>query len=195
MYFSGVTWVNEKSGEINSDAFIGNVLAKVILIFYSATSMADTGVCNCKKYTGKECIPKDFLKINYLDFLNHIENLAYLYKWYLHCLVQLSGAQPCPTLCDPTDYSPPDTIAPQAPLSMEFSRQEYWSGLPFPPPEDLCNPGIKPVSLVSPALAGGVVTTAPLGIPRKDLEILKWQICNEYTNIKGIRSQRITMLR
>ena len=58
MYFSGVTWVNEKSGEINSDAFIGNVLAKVILIFYSATSVADTGVCNCKKYAGKECIPR-----------------------------------------------------------------------------------------------------------------------------------------
>ena len=41
----------------------------------------------------------------------------------------------------------------QAPLSMEFSRQEYWSGLPFPPPGDLPDPGIEPVSLESPALA------------------------------------------
>ena len=117
----------------------------------------------------------------------------------LQMVSSLSGAiiwcSAMPDSLWPTDYSPPDTIAPQAPLSMEFSRQEYWSGLPFPPPEDLCNPGIKPVSLVSPALAGGVFTTAPFGIPRKDLEILKWQICNEYTNIKGIRSQWITMLR
>ena len=38
---------------------------------------------------------------------------------------------------------------------MGFSRREYWSGLPFPPPGDLANPGIEPVSLTSPALAGG----------------------------------------
>ena len=38
---------------------------------------------------------------------------------------------------------------------MEFSRQEYWSGLPCPPPWDLPDPGIEPVSLMSPALAGG----------------------------------------
>ena len=50
----------------------------------------------------------------------------------------------------------PWTVALQAPLSMEFSRQEYWSGLPFPTPEDLPNPGIKPASLASPALAGGL---------------------------------------
>ena len=45
------------------------------------------------------------------------------------------------------------TRARQAPLSMGFSRQEYWSGLPFPPPGDLPNTGIKPASLMSPALA------------------------------------------
>ena len=44
------------------------------------------------------------------------------------------------------------TIACQASLSMEFSRQEYWSGLSFSSPEDLPNPGIKPVSLASPSL-------------------------------------------
>ena len=43
----------------------------------------------------------------------------------------------------------PCTVAHQAPLSMEFSRQEYWSGLPFPSPGDLPDPGIKPKSLVS----------------------------------------------
>ena len=45
------------------------------------------------------------------------------------------------------------TIACQAPLSMEFSRQEYWSGLPFPTPGDLPDPGIQLTSLMSPVLA------------------------------------------
>ena len=60
----------------------------------------------------------------------------------------------------------PWTIVCQASLSMEFSRQEYWSGLPFPAPGDLLKPVIKPVSLASPELAGGFFTTAPLGKPR-----------------------------
>ena len=51
------------------------------------------------------------------------------------------------------------TVACQAPLSMGFSRQEYWSGLPFPSPGDLPNPGIELTSLVSPELAGGFFTT------------------------------------
>ena len=51
------------------------------------------------------------------------------------------------------------TVACQAPLSMGFSRQEYWSGLPCPPPGDLPNPGIEPVSLTPPALAAGFFTT------------------------------------
>ena len=48
----------------------------------------------------------------------------------------------------------PWTVACQAPLSIGFSRQEYWSGLPCPPPRDLPNPGIEPVTLTSSALAG-----------------------------------------
>ena len=60
--------------------------------------------------------------------------------------------QSCLTLCDPR------TVAHQAPLSMGFYRQEYWSGLPFPPPRDLPDPGIKLGSLASPALAGGFLT-------------------------------------
>ena len=47
----------------------------------------------------------------------------------------------------------------QAPLSMGFSRQEYWSGWPCPPPRDLPEPGIEPVSLTSPGLAGRFFTT------------------------------------
>ena len=48
-------------------------------------------------------------------------------------------------------YVIPWTVAPQTPLSMEFSRQEYWSRLPFPPPRDLPNPGIELTSPLSPA--------------------------------------------
>ena len=56
----------------------------------------------------------------------------------------------------------PWTVAHQAPPSMGFSRQEYWSGLPCPPSGDLPNPGVKPVS---PALAGGFFTTEEPGKP------------------------------
>ena len=52
------------------------------------------------------------------------------------------------------------TVACQDPLSMGFSRQEYWSGLPRPPPEDLPHSGIEPASLRTPALAGGFFTTS-----------------------------------
>ena len=58
----------------------------------------------------------------------------------------------------------PWTVAHQSPLSMEFSRQGYWSGLSFPPLGDPPDPGIKPVPLGSPALTGGFFTTVP---PRK----------------------------
>ena len=55
------------------------------------------------------------------------------------------------------------TVAHQAPLSMGFSRWEYWSGLPFPPPGDLPLPGIEPASLLSSALAGRFFTLVPPG--------------------------------
>ena len=55
---------------------------------------------------------------------------------------------------------------PQAPLSMGFPRQGYWSGLPFPPPGDLPKPGIELASPVSPVLAGAVFITEPPGKPQ-----------------------------
>ena len=60
------------------------------------------------------------------------------------------------------------TVAPQAPLSMRFSRQEYCSGLPCPLPGDLPNPGVEPVSLTSLVLAGGFFL--PLAPPGKPLD-------------------------
>ena len=59
--------------------------------------------------------------------------------------------------CDPMD-----SIACQAPLTMEFSRQEYWSGLPCPPPGDLPDPGIKPWS---PVLQADSLPSEPTGKP------------------------------
>ena len=56
-------------------------------------------------------------------------------------------------------------MACQAPLSMGFSKQEYWRGLPFPSPGDLPDPGIESMSLASLALAGGFFTTAAPGKP------------------------------
>ena len=59
----------------------------------------------------------------------------------------------------------PWTVTCQAPLSVGFPRQEYWSELPFPPPGHLPNPGIKPMSPEAPALAGAFFTIEPPGKP------------------------------
>ena len=64
--------------------------------------------------------------------------------------------QLCPTLCDSMDTVA--AVACQALLSMEFSRQEYWSGLPFPSPGDLPDPGIKPGT---PGLQADSLSTKP----------------------------------
>ena len=63
------------------------------------------------------------------------------------------------TLREPMDCSPP------APLSVEFSRQEYWNGAPFSTSADLPNPGIEPATPASPALAGRFFSTEPTGKP------------------------------
>ena len=69
------------------------------------------------------------------------------------------------------------TVAHQAPLSVGFFRQEYWSGLSFPPPGDLPNPEMEPATPVSPALAGRFFITAlprkslnPIGTPNKTIQ-------------------------
>ena len=70
-------------------------------------------------------------------------------------------------------FAAPWTVVHQPPLSIEFSRQEYWSGLPFPPPVDLPNLGIKPVSPVSPVLASKFFTTEPPGKPEVGVKIIE----------------------
>ena len=90
--------------------------------------------------------------------------LAFIFPFYLHFKLLIEpfaavrwGAkslQSCPTLCNPVDYSR------QAPVSMGFSRQEYWSGLPCPLPREPPHPEIQPMSLVSLALASRFFTTS-----------------------------------
>ena len=70
---------------------------------------------------------------------------------------------------------------------MGFFRQEYCSGLPFPPPGDLPHPGIKPASLESPALAGIFFTTEPPGKPKPNLFLLEFYHRYGFTT-QGIRS-------
>ena len=68
-----------------------------------------------------------------------------------------------------SDFGTPWTVDCQAPLSMEFSRQVYWSVLLFPSPGDFSDPGIKPTSLVSPLLAGRFFTTVSPGKPYTEM--------------------------
>ena len=72
-------------------------------------------------------------------------------------------AQSFPTLCDPMDSS-----LHQAPLSVEFSRQEYWGGLPFPSPGNVPNPGIEPRSLT---LLTDALPSEPPGKSNKGMQI------------------------
>ena len=65
----------------------------------------------------------------------------------------------------------PWTVARQTPLSMGFSRQEYWNGLPFPSPGDLPNPGIEPGS---PALQADALSSEPPGKPQQETSIVNY---------------------
>ena len=80
------------------------------------------------------------------------------------CLV----TQSCPTLLDRLDCSPPGSS-----VHGIFFRQEYWSGLPFPTPGDLSDPGIEPGSPVSPALQVDSLSTEPLGKSKGEMEVSK----------------------
>ena len=72
-------------------------------------------------------------------------------------------------------FETPWAVSHQAPLSMGFSRQEYWSGLPCPPPGDLPHSGIKLMSLKSPTLAGGFFTTEPPRKPKQQDQYMAWR--------------------
>ena len=83
--------------------------------------------------------------------------LAGAYNWLDHVLSLFSRI---------LLFATPRTVDHHAPLSMGFFMQEYWSGLPFPPPGDLSDPVTEPVSPVFPALAGGFFTIESPGTHR-----------------------------
>ena len=87
---------------------------------------------------------------------------------HAHARARPCSCSVCPTLHGPNSSQPqlftaPWTLAYQAPLSLEFSRLEYWNSLPFPTPGDLPDPRVKPWSLESPALAGRFLLLHHLG--------------------------------
>ena len=95
-----------------------------------------------------------------------------------HCLCCAKSLQSSLTLCNPMDYSP------QVPLSLEFSRQGYWHGLPCPPPGDLPNSGIKPMSPVTPVLQANSLPLSHWGSPQ--LEV----IVKSFTTEKLLKLKR-----
>ena len=94
----------------------------------------------------------------------------------LFIMLVIAGSYPCQQVYNPSVFVLSHfsrvrlcvtqwTVAHQAPLSMGFSRQEYWSGLSFLPPGDIPHPGFEPASLISPALAAGFLPLVPPGKP------------------------------
>ena len=110
-----------------------------------------------------------------LIFLYNFGSLRFL---VLEMICRCSVAKLCSTPCDPMDGCC------QAPLSMWFSRQEYWIGLPFPFPGDLPDPGIVSAPPMSPALACGFFTTDPPGKP-----LLGWLGQRQYNKFIQISLQ------
>ena len=129
--------------DINGSLRTGNIIPQrmVLMSLYLRGSHGDTDTENRRVDTLREgaCGPTE-------SSADHIH--------------QVPVAQPCPTLCDAV------TVAHQAPLSRRFSRQGYWSGLPFPSPGDLPNPGIEPRS---PALLADSLPTELRGKPTREL--------------------------
>ena len=96
-----------------------------------------------------------------MNFLADTETrvYAYIYKHNHHSVVVMKSLSRVRLLATPW------TVAHQGPLSIEFPRQEYWNGLPFPTLRDLPDPGTAPASLAFPALAGGFFHHCHLGSP------------------------------
>ena len=113
------------------------------------------------------CNPMDFT----LHFMPHFHQEVFPQTTICLIVCCCSVAKLCLTLCDPW------TVAHQPPLSMGFSRQEYWSGLPFPSPEDLPDPRIEPVSPVWQGIScitNGFFTAEPPGEALVGMGLINW---------------------
>ena len=116
---------------------------------------------NKTKQTNKKILLLFKSKKNSFAKLPLLSLLPFNWSWQCQCQ-SISHAW----LFYSMDYNPPGSS------SMGFSRQVYWGGLPFPSPGDLSNPGIKPMSLMSPALTGGFFTTsATCKAPQRVLQV------------------------
>ena len=108
---------------------------------------------------------------------------------------RVPGPRPVSSLSCVWLFATPSTVAHQVPLPLEFSSQKYWSGLLFPFPGDLPDPGIEPESIASSALAGGLCTTSTTWeaswvhcyiLYKADLDINRNQITNYLRQWKNI---------
>ena len=91
-------------------------------------------------------------------------------------------------------FATPWTVACQVPLPMEYSRQEYWSGLLWPPARDILNPGIEPTSLMSPALAGRFFTTSITWEALNNTYQLLIKTCADTIRHRTLKCPEFTML-
>ena len=110
--------------------------------------------------------------VNEISFCAFRSHTSHYFQWFPLletvdkrglCVRWLCWLVCCSAVSD--SWPPPWTVAHQAPLSMGFSRQEFWSGLPFSPPGGLPDPEIEPLSLASPELAGRSFAIVPPGKP------------------------------
>ena len=118
----------------------------------------------------------------------HVSFRASLLFWLFSFCKHPYSSHYCPGLCILSHFNHVGlfaiwAVARQFPLCMGFSRQEYWSGLPCPPPGDLPNPGIKPASLISPLRAGRFFTAR-----------LTWEVLSPHWVSKPRCSSSITFL-
>ena len=125
-------------------------LITIIELTTSSVSVFQAEIFYCKRSNVFHIIsvPSSKIQLIYIPFL-------YQGCVVCVCVCVCANKRVAGTLSHAQLFVTPWTVAHQAPLSMEFSRQEYWSGLSFPSPDSLSDPGIEPTFLVYPALAGG----------------------------------------
>ena len=120
----------------------------------------------------------------FVSFLYILGKQNILFQWFFYCFSSFYFIYFCPehervcVLSCIWLFATSWTLVHKTPLSMERSRQEYWSGLPLPTPGNLHNCGIKPESIASAELAGVLFTTESLG---KSWESVPWRKCTWYT--------------
>ena len=114
-------------------------------------------------YNLKRLKRKRYIRANLYLLLQHYSESGY-HGWELLSYICMHACSVASVVSDSATLRT-QAPTPMVPLSMGFSRQEYWSGLPCPPPGDLPNSGIKPTSPASPALQADSLPNEPLGKP------------------------------